>query len=87
MGSCGRSGLGRDAGRGRGLLAFIPLIPVNLGGEGGEVLPFTAVKAEARCSPDLSLKYPGLINGACTMDGMLGRWGLRSFSERDSNIV
>jgi hypothetical protein len=44
------------------------------GGEGGEVLPLTAVKADARCSPALSLKKPGLINGACTMDGMVGWW-------------
>lgn len=48
-------------------------MPLNLGGEGGEFLPFTAVKAEARRSPVLSLKNPGVINGACTMDGMIGR--------------
>lgn len=51
------------------------------GGEGGEVLPFTAVKAEARCSPVLSLKKPVLINGACTMDGMVG-WRETEATER-----
>ena len=52
----------------------MPLIAVNLGGEGVEFLPLTAVKATARWSPVLSLKNPGVINGACTMDGMVGEW-------------
>lgn len=49
------------------------MMALSLWGEGGEPLPFTEVKAEARCcSPVLSLKYPGATNGACTMDGMIG---------------
>ena len=46
-------------------------MPLNLGGEGGEFLPFTAVKAEGMWSEVLSLKNPGVIYGACTMDGMI----------------
>lgn len=65
----------------------MPLTALILGGggEGGEVLPFTAVKAEARCSPVLSLKKPVLINGACTMDGMVGWWGAGATQEGSLN--
>ena len=63
------SGLCRETGRGW-VSVVIATEAFNLGsGEGGEVLPFTAVKPDA----GLSLKKPVLINGACTIDGMAGR--------------
>lgn len=70
------SGLCRETGRGWVFVVMV-LEAFDLcgGGEGGEFRPFTAVKAEARCSPVLSLKKPVLINGACTIDGMAGRRG------------
>lgn len=63
------SGLCRETGRGW-VIVVIPMEALNLGsGDGGEVLPFTAVKPDA----GLSLKKPVFINGACTIDGMADR--------------
>lgn len=71
-GAC--SGLFLTMGRTGTVSPFIPLTLYSLRGEGGEVLPFTAVNPEPRGSParSLSMKPGVLVRGACRTAGMIG---------------
>lgn len=74
--SCGGSGVGRRTWMDSPVMPFIPF---GLRGEGGDVLPFTAVKAGTRGSPELfsCMNLGLLIKGACTTAGIVGsqrRW-------------
>lgn len=74
LGSGACSGLFLAMGRTWTASPLIPLTLYSLRGEGGEVLPFTAVNPEPRGSParSLSMKLGVLVRGACRTAGMIG---------------